>query len=180
MTLEENKNKTIIMIVAQEGFRDEELLETKEVLDECGFTTIIASQREGECKGKLGAVVEANLSINEIELTDDVVAIVVIGGPGSPDLMKVDELGVLLRKTIEKNLVLGAICYAPAVVASFGVIDGRNATCYADDFSIPIFKEHKILFIDELVVADDKLITGNGPSAAKAFGEEICKTLEEE
>ncbi len=176
-----NAHKTILLIIAQEGFRDEELFETKEVLDNKGYTTIIASQKEGLCKGKLGGEAEASIAIEEIELTDDIVAVVVIGGPGSPKLMEEEALGIVLQKAREKNILLGAICYAPAVVASFGVIDGASATCYADDFSLPILKEHNILYIDELVVLDQdlNLITGNGPSAATAFGEEIVARIEE-
>ncbi len=177
MTTEKNK---IIFIVAQEGFRDEELFDTKEVLESKGFEIIIASEKKGLCVGKLGGQIESDKEIENINLEEDVVAVVVIGGPGSPSLMKIPSLGELLREVRKKNLILGAICYAPAIVASFGVIDGASATCYADDFSMPILKEHSILFIDELVVVDDKLITGNGPSSAKAFGEEIANSLLEE
>lgn len=172
-----NTSKTVIFIVAQDGFRDEEYFESQKVISEAGFKTLVASQEKGMCKGKLGGEVSADISISEIVLDDSLVAVLVIGGPGSPKLMEVKELGTVLRNVREEKKLLGAICYAPAVVASFDVIDGLSATCYLDDFSKPILKEHNVLYIDGLVVVDELLVTGNGPAAATAFGEQIVEIL---
>lgn len=172
-----NSSKTVVFIVAQDGFRDEEYFESQKIISEAGFSTIVASQEKGLCKGKLGGEVSADIAISEVVLDDSIVAVVVIGGPGSPKLMEVKELGTLLLKVREEKKLLGAICYAPAIVASFDVIDGLSATAYMDDFSRPILKEHKILYIDGLVVVDELLVTGNGPAAASAFGEQIVELL---
>ena len=61
----------------------------------------------------------------------------------------------------------------------FDVIDGLSATVYLDDFSKPLLKEHNVLYVDGLVVVDELLVTGNGPAAATAFGEQIVEILNE-
>ena len=61
---------------------------------------------------------------------------------------------------------IAAICASPAVVlAPLGILDGKEATCY------PGFEKqmHGAICRDTAVVALDRLITANGPSAALRF-----------
>ena len=167
----------VIFVIAKKDFRDEELFNTRNVVEAAGFEIIIASQEKGTCTGKLGGTVKADISLSEIVIDDSVEGFIVIGGPGSPELMKEKILGDILRKVREVDIVLGAICYGPAVVASFDVINGMHATVFADEWSLNILKEHNIVFVDELVVVDGKLVTANGPTAAAAFAEQLIEMM---
>ncbi len=164
------------MIIAQNAFRDEEFLEPKELFEKEGFQVIVAAPQKGLCKGMLGVVVEATHAISEITL-DGVRAVVVIGGVGSPTLMDVSALGDLLRSAKEKKLLIGAICLAPMVVASFDILSDMHATVYKTDESLMVLKKHHVHFIDEPVIVDDWLVTGNGPTAAEKFAESIVELL---
>lgn len=164
------------MIIAQHGFRDEELIEPKALFEQNGYAVEIAAPQQGLCKGMLDVVVEATCAISEVSL-EKVKAIVIVGGAQSPTLMDVSELGALLNRAKEKKIVIGAICLAPMIVASFGVITGMHATVYKTDDSLSMLKKHSVGFLDELVVVDDWLVTGNGPAAAKPFAESILDTI---
>jgi protease I len=169
--------KKVLFIIAQKDFRDEELFEPKSIIENAHFQTVIVSQQRGPCVGKLGAFVDAQLALSEVIIDDSVAGVVVVGGPGSPALMQEESLGEILRKVREEHIVLGAICYGPAIVASFDVINGMHATVFADEFSLNIFKEHNIAFVDEIVVVDEKLVTANGPSAGSAFAEQLVELM---
>ena len=55
----------ILVVVAPDKFRDEELMEPLTVFDEYALQYDIASTRKGICKGMLGASVEATLGGHE-------------------------------------------------------------------------------------------------------------------
>ena len=165
------------MVIAQDGFRDEELLEPMEVFDQSGYEPVVLSQIKGECKGKLGAKVTSNLAIADAILHDEVKAILLIGGPGAPTLADVPELGKLLDEAMQKELVVGAICLAPMVLAGFGIIDGRHATVYPTEQSLAVLKEHDVDYVKEDVVVDGRVITANGPQAATPFADSVVEVL---
>jgi protease I len=170
----------VYMIIAQKDFRDEELLIPKEILESKGFQTIIASPDAGICKGMLGAEVTADIKISEIDINSETKAIILIGGSNSPSLMKIDELGKKLELAKEKEIIIGAICLAPMVLAHFDIITGMSATVYPTPESLKLLKDHKILYIPEYVVVEDWLVTANGPQSASAFGEALVHILEKE
>lgn len=168
--------KQIIMVIAQQGFRDEELEEPKRIFEKQGYDVVVSAPAKGVCKGMLGTVVEATMAINELSL-HNVKAVVVVGGVQSPTLMQEPALGKLLAEAKEKKILIGAICLAPMVVASFGVITGMHATVYKTKESLDMLKKHHVAFLDEPVVVDDWLITGNGPDAAEQFAKNVLDAL---
>jgi protease I len=168
---------TVYFIIAQQGFRDEELFEPLEIVKEAGYTPIILSQEAGLCKGSKGGEVTADFAISDAKL-DGVAGIFVIGGPGSVHLIDVEELGTLLDTALSQHILIGAICYGPMILAHFGIIDGMHATVYADKLSLGEFKKHNVMYIGQDVVEDEWLITANGPHAAQQFGKHIVGILQ--
>jgi len=164
------------MVVAQEGFRDEELLEPKAYFERAGFHVIIAAPKEGLCKGMLGGIVEASVAITDVSLKK-VKAIIVVGGVKSPTLAEEPSLGKLLSEAKEERLVIGAICLAPMVVASFDVVRGLHATVFKTDESLATLQRHGVSFLDEEVIVDGWFVTANGPGAAIAFAENVVEAI---
>lgn len=167
------------MVIAQKDFRDEELLVPKEHFEAAGFQVVIASPDGGDCKGMLGAEVIADIKISDIDINSETKALVVIGGANSPSLMNVESLGEKLELAKEKEIVIGAICLAPMVVASFDIIHGMSATVFPTEESLKTLKDHKVLYIPEDVVVEDWLVTANGPTSADAFGKALVELLKE-
>jgi len=64
--MERPKPKRAVLITARENFRDEELFETKRVLDAAGVETVIASTRIGAIRGMLGNIAEAAILVNQV------------------------------------------------------------------------------------------------------------------
>ncbi|MHC4806868.1 MAG: nitroreductase family protein, partial [Planctomycetota bacterium] len=76
--------KRAVLIVASENFREDELIETKRVLDAAAVQTIIASTKIGFIRGMLGKVAEARILVSQLRV-DDYDAIIFIGGPGAAE-----------------------------------------------------------------------------------------------
>ena len=172
--------KKIYMIIAQKGFRDEELMEPKILFEKEGYTVEVASPHGGECEGMLGLKTEANIRIKDIDVDDQTAAVLIIGGANSPSLMQESIIKDKIIAAKNRGLVIGAICLAPMVLAHLNIIDGRSATVYPTDDSLAKFKEHNVLYIDEDVVIDGELITANGPQSATEFGRSVLDVLREE
>lgn len=169
------KRKKVLFIVAQDKFRDEELLDTKHAIEKAGVKTAIASKKKGKAHGKLGAVVEAEKSIDEIrEKYYD--AIVFVGGPGSHAYFNDEQAWELARKFYDAGKVVAAICAAPTILANAGLLFGKQVTGLADQAQN--LKMRGAEYTGLSVEHDGQIITANGPEAAKEFGETIVWALE--
>jgi protease I len=75
----------------------------------------------------------------------------------------------------DKVKILAGICAAPGILGKAGILKDKRATAHAGvkERVEPLFGE----YTGEDVTVDGKIITANGPPAAKAFGEKILSML---
>jgi protease I len=183
---------TIILVIAKQDFQDYEFLETKRVLEQAHdkqvHTLRTASSTAGECKGRFGAVVKAELSCADalaalkqaLSQPDAVHAVVFIGGGGALSLLDVPDALELARQAAKRRKVLAAICIAPVVLAKAGVLEGVKATVWDDGNGTQtrILKQGGATVLPQHIVVDGSIITADGPQAAKEFGRAIVKALQ--
>jgi protease I len=101
---------------------------------------------------------------------------VVVPGGYAPDMMRRQEPMVrLVREAAEHGKVVAAICHAGWMLASAGVVKGKQVTSF---FSI---KDDMVnagaRWVDREVVVDGTLITSRKPDDLPAFCREIVKAL---
>lgn len=168
------KAKRAVLIIARENFRDEELFETKFVLDNAGVETIIASTRTGVIKGMLGGSAEAGILVKDI-VVDDYDAIIFVGGSGAKEYFNNGVALDIAREATDKGKVLAAICIAPVVLANAGVLNGVRATSFLSER--PRLLKAGAIYTGAPVERDGSVITGSGPRAASLFGEAIADAI---
>jgi protease I len=166
--------KQAVMIIAKKVFRDEELLETREELEKAGVKTIIASSSEGDCIGKLGAEVKAEISLSDIKVKD-YDAVVFVGGNGAEQYYEDNTALTIAKDAAAEGKTLAAICIAPRILANAGLLEGIQATCYESEAEN--IEKLGAEFIDTDVVVDGRIITGSGPHASRRFGQAIAKSV---
>jgi len=169
--------KKVLMVIAPEDFRDEELATPKAILEKDGATVTVASTRAGACSGMLGARVtpDTTLAAESAETYD---AVVVVGGGGSPaHLWGNAALAQILRDAKTANKVIAGICLSGAALARAGVLAGKNATVWRTDESIAEMREGRAKLSDAPVVVDGRVVTANGPDAANDFGRKIAQLI---
>lgn len=179
MTKESLTGKNVAMIIAFKDFRDEEYFVPKGILEAAGAEIKTASSQKGTAIGADGGEVEVNLLVSEINPAD-FDAVIFIGGPGTLKYLDNEDSYKVVQETVSQEKVLAAICIAPVILAKAGVLGGKKATVWSsplDKSAVKILEENGAIFQDELIVVDGKLITGNGPTAAKEFGETLVETL---
>lgn len=165
----------ILLIIAPENFRDEELLHTKQELERAGLQTVIASSRTGEARGKLGARVNVDLKLEQVKV-DDYDGVVFVGGPGSAMYFDDKQAHLIARETFSKGKATCAICIAPVILANAGVLKGKRATVWNGEY-VGKLESGGATYTGSSVEVDGKVITANGPTAARDFGRAIAKAL---
>jgi len=166
--------KSVLMIIASNNFRDEEYLHPREVLENEGAKITIASSTKKEATGMLGTKVIPDILISEVNI-DIYDAVVFVGGSGANEYWENEKAHEIAKKAYEKSKVIGAICIAPVTLARAGLLKGKKATVYTSD--IENIKKEWAIYTGNSVEVDGKIVTGNGPTAAKEFGEKIAELL---
>lgn len=156
----------VIMVVAHQGFRDEELFIPKEVLEKAGHTVLVASTESGDATGKLGGVTKVDLTLSQAGTDAD--ALVFVGGPGCRQLFHDPTAHRLLQEYRKKGKVLGSICSAGATLAYAGILKDKKATSFPTERED--LEKGGAQYEDATVVIDDRIVTANGPEAAEEFG----------
>ena len=176
------ENRKIAMILAFRDFRDEEYFVPKEILEAAGAEIKTVSNREGKAIGADGGEANVDLLVSGINLAN-LDGVIFIGGPGALKYLDNENSYRVAKETVLQDKILGSICISPVILAKAGVLSGKQATVWSspmDREPVRILKENGAIYQDEAVVVDGKIITANGPAAAKEFGEVIIKVLTKE
>ena len=169
------KNKTAVLIIASDKFRDEEYQKPKAILEREGVKVTTASSTLNEVTGMLGAKAKPTMLLKDIK-TADFDAIVFIGGQGASEYWDNSTAHELARKTVENEKILAAICIAPVTLANARVLEGKKATSWPD--VADKLKIKGVKYSTKHVEVDGKIITGSGPEAADEFGKALVKALQ--
>lgn len=168
------KGKRAVMIIASNDFRDEELLQPKEVLEKNGVTVTVASSSLKESKGMLGAKVKPDILFTDIQATD-YDAVIFVGGSGANEYWDNPIAHKIANDAHNAKKIIGAICIAPVTLAKAGLLKNRKATTYSS--TIKDVKAAGANYTGSDVEKDGNIITASGPAAAHKFGEAIVKAL---
>jgi protease I len=170
------QGKSILMIIAHQGFRDEEYQEPRQVFEARGATVTVASSSLEVAKGTLGAQVKPDLLLKDV-VVGDYAAIVFVGGPGAQEYWNDPVAHNIAQEAVAQSKVLAAICIAPATLAKAGVLQGKKATVFSSEAEE--LKAWGCNYTGASVERDGLIITADGPQAAGEFAEEIAKALGE-
>lgn len=164
------------MIIAQNGFRDEELTVPREVLEKAGHSVKVASTTRSKARGTKGTVISPDMAAYEAN-PDFFDAVVVVGGPGSHELSEDRSVLRLVMEAAGRKKVVGAICLGPLTLAKAGVLSGRKATIFPERTAIGLLRLNAADYVAGEVVVDGNVVTADGPMSAGKFGEKIAAML---
>jgi protease I len=173
------EEKKVAFIIAFRDFRDAEYFVPKEILEKAGVEVKTFSNKMGLAIGADGGEVKVDFLISQLN-PKDFDAVLFIGGPGALENLDNEQSYQIAMETISNNKILAAICISPVILAKAGVLSGKKATVWSsplDKEGVKILKENGAIYSDENVVQDGKIITANGPGAAKDFGNKILNIL---
>ncbi len=164
----------VLMVVAPVEFRDEELLDPKDALEDAGHHVTVGSLTVGKCSGVKGTQVPATVALKDAR-ADDYGALVFVGGEGARVLFDDPSAQRLARDMVKQQKIVAAICIAPVILARAGVLVHRHVSVFPTE-RIEI-AEAGAFPVSTPVTVDGNLVTANGPVAAKAFGAQLVSMI---
>lgn len=165
--------KKVLMVIAPDNFRDEEYFDTKKELEEAGLETTTVNSTGQPSKSAFGKIVEPDMNFYNV-VAEDYDAIVFVGGEGTRIYFENQRALELAKAFNDTNKIVAAICIAPGILVNAGIMNGKKATSFPS-----IRNEINAIgtFTGTDVEVDGKIITANGPKAAKEFGKKISEML---
>lgn len=151
------------------GFEEMEALVPVDILRRGGVEVTIVSVTGDEIVvSSHGVGIKTDAKIEDIANFDDADLLMIPGGmPGATNLRDNESVRKALTEQAEKGKRVAAICAAPLVLASIGVLNGKKATIYPGMESELINgAEHTGAIVQE----DGNVTTGIGPMAAIPYG----------
>ncbi|WP_224484898.1 type 1 glutamine amidotransferase domain-containing protein [Robertkochia aurantiaca] len=170
-----------VAILATDGFEKSELFKPMNALKKEGAQVDIISVKKGDIKSwegeNWGETIKVDKLVDEVDSTD-YNALVLPGGVANPDLMRTHENALgFIRKFFAESKPVAAICHAPWLLISAGVIENRKVTSYKS------IKDDVInagaAWVDEEVVVDQGLVTSRNPNDLPAFIDKLIEEVRE-
>jgi len=149
-------------ILVEDYFDERELIFPLYRLVELGFEVDLLAPKPGKYHGKQGFTVEAAKAVDP-EAAGEYSLVWIPGGYAPDRLRRSREVLEFVRRVYEGGGVVAAVCHAPWVLISAGIIRGKRVAAYYaihDDV-----KNAGAILVAEKAVRDGNLITGTDPSA---------------
>jgi protease I len=169
-------SKKAVMIIANQGFQDDEFAKPKGVLEANGIKVTVASNSLTQAVGMNGSTVKPDMLMQDIRVTDYDI-IVFVGGMGATVYLDDPIAQKIAQDAVNAKKVVGAICIAPVCLAKAGVLKGKRATTYPVEENIRLLSSSGGNYTAQPVEKDGNIITANGPDSAKEFGEALVAAL---
>lgn len=166
--------KKIAMVIAHEGFRDEEYWIPLQSFVNAGIDVTTVSSSDTPAISKFGKTAKVDRTLDNVQSTD-YDALLFVGGPGTKEYFHQSKAHQLALEIYEQNKLLTAICIAPVILANSGLLAGKEATVFptgADDLV-----RSGAIYTAQPVTEDGNIVTANGPDASQAFADVIIKRI---
>lgn len=123
-----------------------------------------------------GVTLKADLVFEEADFSDADLLMLPGGLPGATNLNDHQGVRKALLAQYESGKLVAAICAAPMVLGSLGIVKGRRATCY------PGFEKYLdgAEYTHELCTVDGNVVTGEGPAATLPYAYTLLGILADE
>jgi protease I len=167
-----------VAILATDMFEQIELVEPCKAVEQAGADVELVSLDAGEIQGFNHYDKADTFPVDKVVAdvsADDYDALLLPGGVGNPDTLRMDENAVgFVRSFFEQGKPVAAICHAPWTLVEADVVRGRTLTSF---WSVKTdVKNAGGRWVDEKVVVDEGLVTSRSPRDLPAF---CAKAIEE-
>lgn len=167
-----NKNVAVLSV---NGFEDSELTSPVKAVEDAGASVRIVSTEAGSIEGKNGTTVDVDATTAD-EVNSEFDAIILPGGTGNADQIRMDENAVaIVKKHVEAGKPLGVICHGGWILTDADVLKGRTITSYQSVKTDLI--NAGAHWVDQEVVNDNGLVSSRTPDDLDAFNAEIVKAF---
>ena len=166
----------MVYVLLGTGFEETEAIAPIDLLRRAGVQVLTVGLNGKTIYGGHGIGVEADITVEEMDLTD-LEMIVLPGGLGGVASIRTCEKAMdAIRFAQENGKFTAAICAGPTVLGDLGITNGKNATCYPGCEG-GMGSAH---IVNTAAIQDGTLITGTSAGCAIPFGLALIAALKGE
>ncbi len=164
----------MVYVLLGTGFEEVEAIAPIDLMRRAGIEVLTVGVTGKTVFGGHGIGVEADITIEEMDLTN-MDMVMLPGGLGGVASARASEKALnALEFAWENGKIVAAICAGPTVLADLHITDGKHATCYPGC-------EHgmgsAIMAENAAVIRDGNLITGTSAGCAIPFALALIEAL---
>ena len=166
----------MVYVLLGTGFEEVEAITPVDLLRRANIPVLTVGLSGKTITGGHGITVQADITIDEIDLTDLDMIVLPGGLGGVASIRACNEAMEAIAFAHSNGKFTAAICAGPTVLADLGIPDGKKAVCYPGcesamgDASIQ----------QCAAIRDGQLITGTSAGCATAFGLALIAALKGE
>jgi protease I len=170
-----------VAFLATDMVEQVELTEPWKAVQDEGATPELVSLEDGEIQGfnhyDKADTFKVDRTVEEAS-ADDYDALVIPGGVGNPDTLRLDENAVeFTRQFFEQGKPVGVICHGPWMLVEAGVVRDRKVTSWPSLRTD--IRNAGGNWVDQEVVVDQGLVTSRKPDDLPAFNAKIVEEFAE-
>jgi protein deglycase len=162
-----------VLVPLAEGFEELEAVTIIDILRRAGIEVVVASLASSPVTGSHGIRLAADTPLGALVEQDFDMVALPGGMPGAEHLKKDPRVAEILKRLHAKGRPIAAICAAPMVLASAGLLAGRRATSYPGFLA----DAENSTIVGDAVVVDRGVITSRGPGTALDFALALVEEL---
>jgi protein deglycase len=162
-----------VLVPLAQGCEEIEAVTVIDILRRAGITVVSAGLDDQPVRASRGVTLVPDTTL-DAALQHSFDMIVLPGGqPGTNNLKADQRIIALLQKMAQQGKYVTAICAAPSVLASAGLLDGKQATSFPGSLD----PYPQVMQQRTAVAEDNKLITSRGPGTAMDFALTLVERL---
>jgi protein deglycase len=163
------------LVPLAQGCEELEAVTVIDLLRRAGVEVVSAGLDAQPVRASRGVILVPDTTLDEV-MSEPFDMIILPGGlPGADNLNRDPRIHTLLQAMNRNGKFTAAICAAPKVLASAGLLNGRKATGYPG--VLEKMDRAEIDIEPGMVVRDGTIVTSRGPGTAMDFALELIELL---
>ena len=157
----------LVLVPLAQGCEELEAITITDLLIRAGINVVTAGIDNKIVTASRGTKLVPDKQLDDV-LEDDFDMIVLPGGlPGADHLNNDKRIQTIVKRLATNNKYTAAICAAPRVLATAGLLEGKHATSFPG--ALDQFPVNNLSYEEKAVVVDGYIITSRGPGTAMDF-----------
>jgi len=164
-----------VLVPLAQGCEELEAVTIIDLLRRAGIHVTSAGLDAAPVRASRGTVLLPDTTLDAVQDQDFDMIVLPGGLPGADHLDADPRIHDLLQRLHADGKYVAAICAAPKVLASSGLLNGRRATSYPG--SLDGINTEDLQYQQDAVVIDGTIITSRGPGTAMDFALTLIEQL---
>lgn len=162
-----------VLVMLAPGFEEIETVTVVDILRRAGARVTLAGTEDGTLQGSRGIDLVPDSRLDDVKIDEFDMVVLPGGQPGTSNLQKNEKVKDILIKMNQADKKIAAICAAPVVLQSAGLLESKTLTSHPsvqDELKNVVYSKNRVM-------VDENIITSRSPGTAMEFSMKLVEIL---